>query len=128
MSAEITFGLVLFGCLMGAVALGIYLRRVLPAHYLSADTKDAVKLAMGLVATMLGQLVRELRKRVQLAEEFGKLLSDFLERRNALAHDLGRIHEDPFTAEGRPVIEEYALRTAFEAHKGSFDERGNKVR
>jgi hypothetical protein len=45
----------------GAVVLGIYLRRVLPEHYLSADTKDAVKLAMGLVATMsalvLGLLV-----------------------------------------------------------------------
>ena len=37
---------------MGAVVLGIYLRRVLPEHYLGADTKDAVKLAMGLVATM----------------------------------------------------------------------------
>ena len=50
---------------MGAVALGIYLRRVLPAHYLSADTKDAVKLAMGLVATMsalvLGLLVTSVK-------------------------------------------------------------------
>ena len=65
MSAEITFGPILFGCLMGAVALGIYLRRVLPAHYLSADTKDAVKLAMGLVATMsalvLGLLVTSVK-------------------------------------------------------------------
>jgi hypothetical protein len=65
MSAEITFGLILFGCLMGAVALGVYLRRVLPAHYLSADTKDAVKLAMGLVATMsalvLGLLVTSVK-------------------------------------------------------------------
>jgi hypothetical protein len=65
MSAEITFGLILFGCLMGAVALGIYLRRVLPEHYLSADTKDAVKLAMGLVATMsalvLGLLVTSVK-------------------------------------------------------------------
>ena len=52
MSAKITFGLIVFGCLVGAVALGVYLRRILPAHYLSADTKDAVKLAMGLVATM----------------------------------------------------------------------------
>ena len=65
MSAEITFGLILFGCLMGAVVLGIYLRRVLPEHYLSADTKDAVKLAMGLVATMsalvLGLLVTSVK-------------------------------------------------------------------
>ena len=66
MSAKVTFGLIVFGCLVGAVALGVYLRRVLPAHYyLSADTKDAVKLAMGLVATMsalvLGLLVTSVK-------------------------------------------------------------------
>jgi hypothetical protein len=37
---------------MGAAVLGMYPRRVLPEHYLSADTNDAVKLAMGLVATV----------------------------------------------------------------------------
>jgi len=40
------------GCLVGAVALGVRLRGFLPDHHLSADSKDAVKLAMGLVATM----------------------------------------------------------------------------
>ena len=64
-SAEITFGLILFGCLMGAAVLGMYLSRVLPEHYLGADTKDAVKLAMGLVATMsalvLGLLVTSVK-------------------------------------------------------------------
>jgi hypothetical protein len=45
----------------GGAALGIGLRAVLPQNHLSADTKDTVKLAMGLVATMtalvLGLLV-----------------------------------------------------------------------
>jgi hypothetical protein len=45
----------------GGAALGISLRAVLPQNHLSADTKDTVKLAMGLVATMtalvLGLLV-----------------------------------------------------------------------
>ena len=48
-------------CLLVAVWLGMRIRRLLPAHHLSADTKDTVKLAMGLVATMsalvLGLLV-----------------------------------------------------------------------
>jgi hypothetical protein len=68
---------------MGAVVLGIYLRRVLPEHYLSADTKDAVKLAMGLVATMsalvLGLLVTSVkgaydtrRGEVRLGSEEGR--------------------------------------------------------
>src|SRR4029077_16974953 len=46
---------------LGGAALGMFVRAVLPQNHLSADTKDAVKLAMGLVATMtalvLGLLV-----------------------------------------------------------------------
>ena len=45
----------------GGAALGMFVRAVLPQDHLSADTKDTVKLAMGLVATMtalvLGLLV-----------------------------------------------------------------------
>ena len=48
-------------CLLAAVWLGRRIRRLLPEHHLSADTKDTVKLSMGLVATMsalvLGLLV-----------------------------------------------------------------------
>ncbi len=53
--------LIVLGWLLAAVLLGIALRRALPASHLGADTKDVVKLAMGLVATMaalvLGLLV-----------------------------------------------------------------------
>ena len=46
---------------LGGAALGIFVRALLPQDHLSADTKDTVKLAMGLVATMtalvLGLLV-----------------------------------------------------------------------
>ena len=53
--------LVVFACLVGAIFVGRTLRRLLPEDHLSAESKDAVKLAMGLVATMsalvLGLLV-----------------------------------------------------------------------
>jgi hypothetical protein len=53
--------LVVFGCLVGAVLIGITIRGLLPEAHLSSETKDAVKVAMGLVATMsalvLGLLV-----------------------------------------------------------------------
>jgi hypothetical protein len=53
--------LIVFGCLIGAVLLGRILRRVLPEQHLSADSRDVIKLAIGLVATMsalvLGLLV-----------------------------------------------------------------------
>lgn len=44
-------------CLLGAVWIGLRLRRSLPEDHLSADSKDAVKLAMGLVATMSALLL-----------------------------------------------------------------------
>jgi len=43
---------ILFIVLVGAALLGRCLHRYLPQDHLSADSKDAVKLAMGLVATM----------------------------------------------------------------------------
>src|SRR5215469_12507457 len=53
--------LIVFGCLVGAVLLGRGLRRLLPQEHLSADSRDVIKLAIGLVATMsalvLGLLV-----------------------------------------------------------------------
>ena len=53
--------LIVFACLLGAVWLGIALRRILPERHLTTESQDAVKLAMGLVGTMaaliLGLLV-----------------------------------------------------------------------
>jgi hypothetical protein len=48
---------VLFVGLVGVTLLGGRLRRVLPAEQLSAESKDAVKLALGLVATMTAILL-----------------------------------------------------------------------
>jgi hypothetical protein len=41
-----------FGCVFGSALLGMFLRGVLPEHHLNADSKDVVKLGMGLIATM----------------------------------------------------------------------------
>src|SRR5213075_2290978 len=60
MNATLT-ALIVFGCLIVAVLVGRTLRGLLPEAHLSTESKDAVKLAMGLVATMsalvLGLLV-----------------------------------------------------------------------
>lgn len=51
----------MFACLFGAGLLGVRVRAALPEDHLSSETKDAVKVGMGLVATMaalvLGLLV-----------------------------------------------------------------------
>ena len=50
-------GFILFVGLIGVSLLGGRLARHLPAEQLSADSKDAVKLAMGLIATMTAVLL-----------------------------------------------------------------------
>lgn len=52
-----TIGWITFGCLFGAVLIGLALRAVLPQHHLSDETKDSVKVGMGLVATMAALLL-----------------------------------------------------------------------
>ena len=44
--------LVVFACVFGAALLGLFLRTVLPEKHLSADSKDAVRLGMGMIAIM----------------------------------------------------------------------------
>jgi hypothetical protein len=50
-----------FGCVFGGALCGMALRTVLPEHHRSQESRDVVKLAMGLIATMsallLGMLV-----------------------------------------------------------------------
>lgn len=54
-------GSIVFACVFGGALLGMYLRAILPKTHLSEESKDSVKLGMGLVATMsalvLGLLV-----------------------------------------------------------------------
>jgi|SRR5215510_2568008 len=56
-----TIALVVFGCIFGGALLGTFFHRLLPTHHLSSDSKDTVKLGMGLVGTVaalvLGLLV-----------------------------------------------------------------------
>ncbi len=52
---------IVFACAFGGALLGMFLNAILPSHHLSAESKDIVKLGMGLVGTMaalvLGLLV-----------------------------------------------------------------------
>jgi hypothetical protein len=58
---SITISLIVFGCVFGGALLGLLLHPVLRPHHLSNESKDIVKLGMGLVGTMaalvLGLLV-----------------------------------------------------------------------
>lgn len=50
--SPVTVGIVVFAAVFGGALLGMRLRSALPDPHLNSETKDVVKLAMGLVATM----------------------------------------------------------------------------
>src|SRR3954468_7411496 len=49
----ITTALLVLICLVVSTLVGMLLRKILPEQHLSGETKDTVKVAMGLVATMV---------------------------------------------------------------------------
>jgi hypothetical protein len=58
---SIVIHLIVFVCIFGAVLFGMLLRAVLPEQHLGADSKDTIRLGIGVIATMsalvLGLLV-----------------------------------------------------------------------
>jgi hypothetical protein len=50
--SSIAISSIVFTCVFGGAMFGIFIRATLPQNHLSADSKDFVKLGMGLVATL----------------------------------------------------------------------------
>lgn len=50
--SAMTLGGIVFACVFGGALLGLFLRSILPDHHRSPESKDVVKLGMGLLATM----------------------------------------------------------------------------
>ena len=49
---SLTISLAAFACIFGGTLLGMWLRALLPEHHLSDESKDAVKLGTGMIATL----------------------------------------------------------------------------
>ena len=48
----IAIRLIVLACVFGAALIGMFLRAVLPEQHLSADSKDTVRLGIGVISTM----------------------------------------------------------------------------
>jgi len=47
-----TTGWIVFACVFGGALVGTLFRKIVPDHHLSSDSKDVIKLGMGLIGTM----------------------------------------------------------------------------
>src|ERR1022692_4809473 len=50
--SPILLSVITFVCVFGGAFLGMFLRKRLPGHHLSGDTKDVVRLGTGLIGTI----------------------------------------------------------------------------
>jgi cytochrome bd-type quinol oxidase subunit 2 len=50
--SPLAISLMAFGCIFSGMLIGMCLRAVLPEHHLSEESKDAVKLGIGMIATL----------------------------------------------------------------------------
>ncbi|MGD9578951.1 MAG: hypothetical protein AB7Y74_11920 [Syntrophorhabdus sp.] len=50
--STLAIALIAFGCIFVGMLVGMFLRAVLPEHHLSDESKDAVKLGIGMIATL----------------------------------------------------------------------------
>jgi hypothetical protein len=107
--SSVTISLIVLACVFGGALLGILLRSVLPSHHLSAETKDIVKLGMGLVGTMaalvLGLLVASAKGSYDTqSAELTQLSS------NTLLLDRGLVLYGPETREIRALLRDIVVR------------------
>lgn len=90
-AAPLPVGVIAFACVFGGALIGMLLHRRVPAHHLSTDTKDVVKLGMGLVGTMaalaLGLLLASAKSSYDTqADELRQMSATVLLLDRALAH------------------------------------------
>jgi hypothetical protein len=115
--SEITISVIVFVCLFCGALAGLFLNGVLPPHHIKDDSKDIVKLMVGLLATMsalvLGLLISSAK-------------SSFDQASNELVHSAANIvaldrvlaHYGPEASEARALLKQTYTR----AHQMLFSE------
>jgi len=102
-------GGITFGCVFGGALLGIFLRRALPGPHLSTESREVVKMGMGLVGTMaalvLGLLVASAKSSYDTQNtEMTDLSAKVVLLDRVLAH------YGPETKESRDLLRSFVVR------------------
>jgi hypothetical protein len=106
---SITLSSIVFACLFGGALLGPALRAALPSHHLANDSKEAVKVGMGLVATMVALVLGLL---VASAKSAYDAQSNELTQMSAKIVLLDRVlaHYGPEAKEARDLVRDSTTR------------------
>ena len=88
---SVTISLIVFACVIGGALIGLLLGKVLPPNHLSSDSKDVVKVGMGLVGTMTAILLGLL---VASAKSFYDTQNDELTEISAKVILLDRVRQE----------------------------------
>ncbi len=107
--SPVAIGCIVFGCVFGGALLGILLRSALPEHHLSAESKDVVKLGMGLLATMAALVLSLL---LATARSSYETQSNELKQVSASIIVLDRVlaHYGPETKDARDLLRRFVAR------------------
>jgi hypothetical protein len=100
---------IIFCCIFGGALLGMWLRHTLPERHLDAETKDLVKLGVGLIGTMaallLGLLVASAKSAYDArSNELTQMAA------NTVLLDRALVHYGPATAPIRGLLESAVAR------------------
>jgi hypothetical protein len=106
----IAIRLIVFACVFGGALFGMFLRGVLPEQHLSADSKDTVRLGMGLIGTMTALVLGLL---VASAKSYYDTQSSELTEMSAKIVLLDRVlaHYGPETKKVRDLLHSAVART-----------------
>lgn len=98
---------IVFACVFGGAMFGVFLRAVLPEHHRNPESKDVVKLGMGLVATMCALILGLL---VSSAKSYYDTQSSELTEMSSKIVMLDRLlaHYGPETKEIRGMLRTWA--------------------
>ena len=102
---SIAISLIALACISAGMLLGMFLRTLLPKHHLSEDTRDAVKLGIGMIATMAA-LVLSLM--ISSAKGSFDALNNGLRNTSAkiILLDRAMAHYGPETREARNILKD----------------------
>jgi len=101
--SALIISLIAFACIFGGTLLGMFLRTILPGYHLSEESKDAVKLGTGVIATMAALVLALL---IASAKGNFDTMSSDLRQTSARVILLDRVmaHYGPETNEARDLL------------------------